>query len=117
MLDFAWSELLVVIIVAVIVIGPKQLPEVLYGFGRIVRRLQYLKFAMSKQFEDFMHQADLQEIRDLKKNPFDMALHGIDEEDIEAERQLTSVIARSEATKQSSDGDNNDTKKNTVKHD
>jgi sec-independent protein translocase protein TatB len=103
MLDFAWSELLVVIIVAVIVIGPKQLPEVLYGLGRIVRRLQYLKFAMSKQFEDFMHQADLQEIRDLKRNPFDAALHGTDEEDIDEERKLGVVIARKEVTKQSSD--------------
>jgi len=104
MLDFAWSEFLVVIIVAVIVIGPKQLPEVLYGFGRIVRRLQYLRFAMSKQFEDFMEQADLNEIRNFKKTSFDMALHNrVDEEDMEEEKKLATVIARNEVTKQSSD--------------
>ena len=92
MLDFAWSEFLVVIIVAVIVIGPKQLPEVLYGFGRIVRRLQYMKFAFSKQFEDFMEQADLNEIRNFKKTSFDMALHNsVDEEDIEEERKLSAI--------------------------
>jgi Sec-independent protein translocase protein TatA len=89
MLDFAWSEFLVVIIVAVIVIGPKQLPEVLYGLGRIARRLQYMKFGLSKQFEDFMEQADLNEIRNFKKTSFDMALHqGIEEEEVEEERKL-----------------------------
>lgn len=90
MLDFAWSEFLVVIIVAVIVIGPKQLPEVLYGLGRVARRLQYMKFALSKQFEDFMEQADLNEIRNFKKTAFDSALHGgVEEDEIEAEKKLT----------------------------
>lgn len=93
MLDFAWSEFLVVIIVAVIVIGPKQLPEVLYGLGRIARRLQYMKFALSKQFEDFMEQSDLNEIRNFHKTQFDGALHqgqqdGFEEEEQEEERKL-----------------------------
>ena len=96
MLAFAWSEFLVVIIVAVIVIGPKQLPEVLYGLGRIARRLQYMKFALSKQFEDFMEQSDLNEIRNFKKTSFDTALHhGFEEEEQEAERQVPEHISAS----------------------
>lgn len=63
MLDFSWSELLVVILVAVIAIGPKQLPEVLYGLGKIVRRLQYMRYALTRQFDDFMDQTDLKDIR------------------------------------------------------
>lgn len=95
MLDFAWSELLVVIIVAVIVIGPKQLPEVLYGMGRIVRRLQYMRFALSKQFEDFMEQSDLNEIRNLKKPGFDTALHhGFEDDEREAESLLPDTSLR-----------------------
>lgn len=64
MLDFSWSEFLVVIVVAVIAVGPKQLPEVLHGLGRMVRRLQYMKYAMTRQFDDFMDQSDLRELRD-----------------------------------------------------
>ena len=63
MLDFSWSEFMVVILVAVLAVGPKQLPEVLHGLGKLFRRLQYMRYAMSKQFEDFMDQADLQELR------------------------------------------------------
>jgi sec-independent protein translocase protein TatB len=66
MLDFSWSELLVVIIVAVICIGPKQLPDVLYGLGRIFRRLHYMKYALSRQFDDFMDETELKQIQKIR---------------------------------------------------
>ncbi len=64
MLDFSWSELMMVIVVAVLAVGPKQLPEVLHGLGKLFRRLQYMRYAVTRQFDDFMEQADLREIRD-----------------------------------------------------
>jgi sec-independent protein translocase protein TatB len=62
MLDFSWAELFVVLIVAVLAIGPKQIPDLLYRFGRIVRRLQYMKYALTRQFDDFMDEAELKKI-------------------------------------------------------
>jgi sec-independent protein translocase protein TatB len=76
MLDFSWSEFLVVLVVAVLAIGPKQLPDVLYGLGRMVRRFQYFRFAVGKQFDMFMEHADLNEIR--KSAPM-ISLHELDE--------------------------------------
>lgn len=90
MLDFSWSELLVVIIVTILAVGPKQLPEVLYGFGRLIRRLQYMKYALSKQFDDFMDQADLKDIKNPAKIvPSDLLgdLHEEDEVKEEQEKQ------------------------------
>ncbi|HPQ50258.1 MAG: twin-arginine translocase TatA/TatE family subunit [Alphaproteobacteria bacterium] len=63
MLDFSWSEFLIVLVVAILAIGPKQIPDVLYTLGRMVRRLQYMRFALTKQFDDFMEQSDLSEMR------------------------------------------------------
>ena len=86
MLDFSWSELLVVMIVTILAVGPKQLPEVLYGFGR----LQYMKYALSKQFDDFMDQADLKDIKNPAKIvPSDLLgdLHEEDEVKEEQEKQ------------------------------
>jgi sec-independent protein translocase protein TatB len=60
MLDFAWSELLVVIVVAVLVIGPKDMPAIMFALGRVMRRVQYIRYAFTQQFEDFMKEADLQ---------------------------------------------------------
>lgn len=59
MLDFSWIEFLVIVIIGVLVIGPKDLPAMLYQLGKVVRRLQYMRFALSHQFDDFMQQAEL----------------------------------------------------------
>ncbi len=63
MLDFGWAELLIIVAVAVFVIGPRDIPNVMYGIGRVVRRIQYIRFAVSKQFDDLMNTADLDELR------------------------------------------------------
>lgn len=63
MLGFSWSELMVVIVVIVLAVGPKQIPEVLYGLGRLFRRLQYMRYALTRQFDDFMDQSDLNDLR------------------------------------------------------
>lgn len=59
MLDFSWSELCVVALVILFVFGPQDIPKLMYHFGRIMRRLQYLRYALSSQFEDFMHKAEV----------------------------------------------------------
>lgn len=63
MFDIGWSELFVVAVVAVLVIGPDELPAVMRTLGRIVRRLQYVRYAFSQQFEDFLKENDIDEIR------------------------------------------------------
>lgn len=63
MLDFGWPELFLIIAVAVIVIGPDEIPVLMVALGRIVRRIQYIKFAISQQFDDVMRDADLDDIR------------------------------------------------------
>jgi sec-independent protein translocase protein TatB len=63
MFDVGWSEILVVAVIAVLVIGPDELPGVMRLLGRIVRRLTYIRYAFSQQFEDFMRENDLNDIR------------------------------------------------------
>ena len=63
MLDFGWSEFFLIIVLAVFLLGPKDIPTVVYQAGRMVRRLQYMKYGLTKQFDDFMEQNDLQELR------------------------------------------------------
>ncbi|MCB9989580.1 MAG: twin-arginine translocase TatA/TatE family subunit [Rhodospirillales bacterium] len=63
MMNFSLVELLLIVAVAVLVIGPKEIPGLLYGLGRIVRRLQYIRYAFSRQFDDFMKLHDLDDLR------------------------------------------------------
>lgn len=63
MFNIGWAEGLVILVVAVFVIGPKELPKLMYGLGRLVRRVQYMKFALSRQFDDVLNQIDLDDLR------------------------------------------------------
>lgn len=63
MLDFGWPELFLIIAVAILVIGPDEIPVVMVTLGRVMRRLSYVRYAISQQFEDVMRDADLDDIR------------------------------------------------------
>ena len=84
MLDVSWTEILLLLIIGIMVIGPKQLPSLMYGLGKIVRRFQYMKFAVSNQFDDFMQQQELKETPSLRM-PSHEEDEIEDEEEIEAE--------------------------------
>tara|TARA_R110002072_G_scaffold103859_3_gene227791 strand:- start:39 stop:362 length:324 start_codon:yes stop_codon:yes gene_type:complete len=63
MLDFGWPEMFLIIAIAVIFIGPDEIPTLMVALGRVFRRFQYIKFAISQQFDDVMRDADLDDIR------------------------------------------------------
>ncbi len=63
MFDVGWSEMLVIGVIAVLVIGPKDIPKIMYQVGRFMRRLQYMRFAMSQQFDEVLRAGDIEELR------------------------------------------------------
>lgn len=63
MLDFGWTELVVIMALAVLVLGPNEIPVLMRGLGNIMRRISYIKYAFTSQFEEFMREADLDDIR------------------------------------------------------
>jgi sec-independent protein translocase protein TatB len=69
MFDIGWSEILVIAVVALVVIGPKELPEVIRGIGRTVAKLRSMAAEFQGQFNQALHEADL---GDLKKNVDDI---------------------------------------------
>src|ERR1700722_13800463 len=65
MFDIAWSELLLIAVIALIFIGPKELPHVLHGLGKAVAKLRRSADDFRRQFEDSMREAGYE---DLHKN-------------------------------------------------
>ncbi len=63
MLDFGWAELFLIMAVAVFVIGPNEIPVLMRNIGRLFRRFQYMKYAITRQFDDFMDEADVDDLR------------------------------------------------------
>lgn len=82
MLDFGWAELFLIVAAAVLVVGPKDIPGVMRGLGRLVRRLSYLKYSISNQFENFMREADIEDLR--RQVNFEDRPSSFDEEEADA---------------------------------
>lgn len=68
MFDFDAGKFLIIGVVALIVIGPKELPRVLRQVGQTVGRVRRMAAEFQGQFMDAMKEADIESIRqDLKK--------------------------------------------------
>lgn len=62
MFDFATSELLLVAIVALIVIGPKELPNALRQLGRMAGKARVMTRHLRAGFDEMVRQAELEEM-------------------------------------------------------
>jgi sec-independent protein translocase protein TatB len=63
MFDIGWSELLVIAVVAVVVVGPKDLPRLMRGFGHYAGKLRRAASDFQRQFDEAMREAELDEMR------------------------------------------------------
>lgn len=63
MFDIGWSELVVIGVVALVVIGPKELPGVIRSVGRAVSKLRTMAGEFRTQFDDAMREAELHEVK------------------------------------------------------
>jgi sec-independent protein translocase protein TatB len=70
MFDIGWSELVVIAVVALIAIGPKELPGVLRMVGQYMGKVRRMASEFQGQFQEAMREA---EMADLKKHVDEMS--------------------------------------------
>jgi len=68
MFDIGWGELLVIGIVALVVIGPKELPGVVRTLGQTMAKLRRMAADFQNQFNEAMREAEITQLTDLKKD-------------------------------------------------
>lgn len=69
MFDIAWSELMLIGAVALVVIGPKDLPKALRTVGQTIGKVRRMAGEFQSQFNEAMREAELD---DLKKQVEDV---------------------------------------------
>jgi sec-independent protein translocase protein TatB len=74
LLDFGWSEIMLIGVVALIVIGPKDLPKALRVAGYWMRKARALSQEFRDSVDEVVREAELHEVREqLKKaSEFDL---------------------------------------------
>ncbi len=69
MFDIAWTELLVVAVIAIIVVGPKELPSMLRAFGKTFGQVRRTAREFQSTFNDALREAERQAgLDDVKKD-------------------------------------------------
>ena len=63
MFDVGWPELMLIAIITVLVVGPKELPRVLRTFTMWIRRLREIASEFHSGLDDLARDAELEEIQ------------------------------------------------------
>ncbi len=63
MLEVGWSELLVIAIVMIVVVGPKDLPKMLRTFATFAKKARGMANDFQSQFTDAMRDAEMDDVR------------------------------------------------------
>ena len=63
MFDIGWTEMLVIAIVMIVVVGPKDLPRMLRTFGKTTAKLRSMAGDFQKQFNEALKEAELDDVK------------------------------------------------------
>jgi sec-independent protein translocase protein TatB len=63
MLDIGWSEMLLIAVVAILVIGPKDLPKTMRMVGQWVGRARRVAREFKDSVDDMVRESELEELR------------------------------------------------------
>src|SRR5690349_1730868 len=64
MFDFAWSEIAVIAVVALVAIGPKDMPVALRAMAKGLKKARRMAAEFQTHVDDMMREADLAEVRE-----------------------------------------------------
>ncbi|HKW55395.1 MAG TPA: Sec-independent protein translocase protein TatB, partial [Stellaceae bacterium] len=63
MFDFAWSELAVIAVIALVVIGPKDLPRVMRTVGLWMGKARAIAREFQSSLDQMIRESELEEMR------------------------------------------------------
>jgi sec-independent protein translocase protein TatB len=92
MFDFAWSELAVIGVVALLVIGPKDLPKAIKMVGEVVRKARRMASEFQTHVDDMVKDANLQEVRDQIAEIRNFDIKGAIEKEIDRDGSIRSAF-------------------------
>jgi sec-independent protein translocase protein TatB len=81
---FSWSHIVILLVVALVVVGPKDLPRLMHMAGKWAGKARAMANEFRKSFDEMARQAELDELRkeieDLKKsNPVSDIMDSVSE--------------------------------------
>ncbi len=91
MFDISWTEILLIAVIAVVVIGPKEMPQVMRTAARYMRALKSMLRDFRRQIDDVV---DAEEMREMRKELERMGIHDIPADVEKQYREAMEEIAK-----------------------
>src|SRR5580658_580776 len=93
MFDFAWSEIAIIAAVALVVIGPKDLPVALRAISGFVKKARRMAGEFQTHVDEMMRDADLKDVKDSLNEIRNFDFRGTVEKAIDPDRTLRDTFA------------------------
>ena len=93
MFDFAWSEIALIGVVALIAIGPKDMPIALKTVSTMLKKARRMASEFQTHVDDMMRDADLHELRDGVRQFRNFDLRGTIEKAVDPDGTIKSSLA------------------------
>lgn len=104
MLDIGWSEMLVIAVVAIVVIGPKDLPRTLRIVGRWIGKARAMAREFQNSLDDIVRETELDEIKKQITEVSDFDIRGEIEHSFEDPASASAESGTSAATEEAGSG-------------
>src|ERR671939_1044461 len=63
MFELSWGHIIVVAVVAIVVVGPKDLPRMLRALGQTLAKLRRMAGEFQSQFNEALREAELEDVK------------------------------------------------------
>ncbi len=93
MFDIGWVEMMIVVVVMIVVIGPKDLPVVLHTMGRWIARVRAMARSFQDSIEEMAEETGLDQMRDEVRSIRDFSIEDEIEKAIDPEGEMKEGIA------------------------
>jgi sec-independent protein translocase protein TatB len=93
MFDFAWSEIALIGVVALIAIGPKDMPVALKTVSTMLKKARRMASEFQTHVDDMMRDADLHELRDGVRQFRNFDLRGTIEKAVDPDGTIKSTLS------------------------
>jgi sec-independent protein translocase protein TatB len=106
MFDFAWSEIALIAAVALVVIGPKDLPIALRAISGFVKKARRMAGEFQTHVDEMMRDADLKDVKDSLNQIRNFDFRGTVEKAIDPDHSLRNTFAGNPLEPSTSSGGN-----------
>lgn len=93
MFDFAWSEIALVAVVALIAIGPKDMPVAIRAVTTWIKKARRMAAEFQTHVDEMMREADLGEVRDQINEIRNFDVKSMVEDTVDPDRSLRDTFA------------------------